>query len=245
MAKFRRSHNPKANKGFSNSLLWILLLTILLVGGVGMYLRNQKAISSTGTSANDFRSWLPFFPRGEVFTDPHFSLNYDEKTETTVWFSFLSSSWNPALDKHSSIEITNDILLSPRPKRDSEYNSLLMGAIALPKLALQELATDTYLQFKLSDVMVKNYQKQVSLLLERFGGKSPEERIISGPLLDGNGQISSMFFVVIIVPDLKNAEPCRFFVLDLNQLNPAEGISQISGAEIVDRGGPDFKACRP
>ncbi len=244
MAKFRRSHNPKANKGFTHSLLWILLLTILIIGGVGMYLRNQNAVQSKGPLANDYRAWLPFFPRGEVYTDPDFSLNYDEKNEITIWFSFLSNSWNPTVLEQNSTEITNNILLSPRPTRDSGYNSLLMGALAFQNPTIQQLSTDSYLHFKLSELMVKNYQEQVSLLIKRFGGKSPEERIISGPFLDDSGNISSVFFVAIIVPDLENAEPCRFFALDLNNVVPAQGIRPISSTEIVAKGGPEFKACQ-
>jgi hypothetical protein len=241
MARFRRSHAQKAGKGFGSVLLMVVFLSLMLLGGALWWQHSSRNSGEDAPVPPSFKSVLPYFPKGEVYTRDEFSIHFNDEDGYATWFSFPTSVWDSTFSQ--PLEVSDSILmLTPAPSYDINSEPLLKGALNISSPALASLATGAFMHYPLEADRCRRFKQKVALLIQRFGGKSADEQIVSGPLTMRQEGKFRFFFVVLLSQD-KGKWNCQFFTLDLDDAEPMSGIDKYDAGRIMENSLVEFRSC--
>jgi hypothetical protein len=241
MARFRRSHAQKAGKGFGSVLLMVVFLSLMLFGGALWWQHSSRNSAQEGPVTLSYKSVLPYFPKGEVYTRNEFSIHFIDEEGYATWFSFPTSIWDSTLSQPLAVSDSN-LMLTPYPDIKPAAESILKGALKISSPALASLASGAFMHYPLDDIQCRRFKQKVTLLIQRFGGKSPEELIVSGPFPLMHEERFRSFFVALISQN-KGKWNCQFFTLDLDEAEPMAGIDKSDAGTIRNNSLVEFRSC--
>ena len=241
MARFRRSHAQKAGKGFGSVLLMVVFLSLMLFGGALWWQHSSRNSAQEARVIPSFKSVLPYFPKGEVYTRNAFSIHFNDEEGYATWFSFPSSIWDSTFSQPLAVSDSN-LMLTPAPESVTEAEPILKGALKISSPALASLATGAFMHYPLNALQCWRFKQKMTLLIQRFGGKSADEQVVSGPLTMKHEEKYRFFFVALLSQENGNWH-CQFFTLDLDEAEPMSGIDKSDAGTIRNNSLVEFRSC--